>query len=436
VFSTLARRFGVTVVAGSLVLPAPRVEEGRVVVEDGPLAHASFVFRPDGSLHDRSVKKCLLGHDERGFMQAGLIVDLPSFEPPAGRLGVLIGRDSFSQAPPSRVPSSRAAVGCAASCPRGALGSGPAYDGRMRRPLLLLTAVLSLLGLARCECGGEPPAREHAGASDDGGAAPRDGGADDDDGGQAVADAGARPADAGTEPADAGTEPADAGAPPLPDAGSVNPPVGNGLWLEAVAGPTSGFTTADAIVHVGGELFVVAVVTNPYAPVTLVSGFGIAWTKRRAQCSSRNTTGIELWTAQNPAANGPLSVTLAYETQDAALLAARYVNVRPSSPGQTASANSSGPAGPCTFSNVGLDETSYAVSLSPVSYGSLVFSAVTTSGASHAPGAGFVALDEVAFGALGLAAQEGVAAQSPLVVSGSLSGPADWAAVALELRGF
>ena len=49
VFSTLAREFGVTLVAGSAVLPQPFVQGGELRAGRGPLYNVSVVFRPDGS---------------------------------------------------------------------------------------------------------------------------------------------------------------------------------------------------------------------------------------------------------------------------------------------------------------------------------------------------------------------------------------------------
>lgn len=93
--STLARRYGVTLVAGSGLLPSPGVENGRVVAGDGPLRHVALVFAPSGALLGEPVVKCFLGPEERGFVEPGVVDLRPTFETPAGRLGVLIGRDAF-----------------------------------------------------------------------------------------------------------------------------------------------------------------------------------------------------------------------------------------------------------------------------------------------------------------------------------------------------
>ncbi len=49
-FGGLAKEFGVTLVAGSIVLPAPYVEHGVLHAGQGPLFNSSLVFAADGSL--------------------------------------------------------------------------------------------------------------------------------------------------------------------------------------------------------------------------------------------------------------------------------------------------------------------------------------------------------------------------------------------------
>lgn len=92
---TLARRYGVTLVAGSGLLPSPSVEGGRLVVGDGPLRHVALVFGPDGSVLGEPVAKCFVGPEEASFVTPGVIDRRPTFDTPAGRLGVLLGRDAF-----------------------------------------------------------------------------------------------------------------------------------------------------------------------------------------------------------------------------------------------------------------------------------------------------------------------------------------------------
>lgn len=206
-------------------------------------------------------------------------------------------------------------------------------------------------------------------------------------------------------------------------------------------GPTSGFTTSDSLENAGDELFVAVVATTPYAPASLVSGFGVTWTRRQAQCSSRNSGGgVEIWTARNPAGNGPVSVTLSYETSNAAFVLLRYTNVDALSPvGASSSSNTSGQGGACTASNPALDSASYRVSLSGLAYSSRVVSAVASRGASHGAGNGFVEIEEASAGqadaVASVAVQDRVVLTPSVDAEGALGGAADWAAAAVEIRG-
>ena len=63
-FGGLAETYGVTIVAGSIVLPEPRVEEGVLLVGDGPLYNVSLVF-------DRTGQP--LGQPQRHAFEAGTL---------------------------------------------------------------------------------------------------------------------------------------------------------------------------------------------------------------------------------------------------------------------------------------------------------------------------------------------------------------------------
>jgi predicted amidohydrolase len=94
-FGGLARRHGITIVAGSVVLPRPIVRAGRLSCGPGPLENVSAVFDPDGRLHEGLARKCFPVAQERPWLAAASVADLPAFETPAGRLGVLVCADSW-----------------------------------------------------------------------------------------------------------------------------------------------------------------------------------------------------------------------------------------------------------------------------------------------------------------------------------------------------
>ncbi len=104
-FSRLARDFGVTVVAGSTVLPNPSVRRDKIVAGEGPLYNVSAVFGPDGIPYPKLVRKVNLTSAESPFLASGSVTELPVFETPAGRLGVLICADSWYPEPYDRLRS-------------------------------------------------------------------------------------------------------------------------------------------------------------------------------------------------------------------------------------------------------------------------------------------------------------------------------------------
>ena len=95
VFSGLARKYGATVVAGSIVLPSPEVRDGELVVGGGALYNVSVVYRPDGSAYEDVVRKVFPIDVEQPFIARGAAADVPVFDTPAGRLGVLICADAW-----------------------------------------------------------------------------------------------------------------------------------------------------------------------------------------------------------------------------------------------------------------------------------------------------------------------------------------------------
>jgi predicted amidohydrolase len=94
-FSHLARVYKVTIVAGSIVLPAPYVASGTLVTGDGPLYNVSLIYRPDGRPDPHIVHKVHPITAELPFTAAAAPLHLSVFDTPAGRLAVLICADSW-----------------------------------------------------------------------------------------------------------------------------------------------------------------------------------------------------------------------------------------------------------------------------------------------------------------------------------------------------
>ena len=95
VFSQLAKKYHCTLVGGSIVLPAPQIKDGVVMVTNGPLYNVSVIYRPDGSADPKLVRKVFPIMTESTFIARASLIDLPVFDTPAGKLGVLICADAW-----------------------------------------------------------------------------------------------------------------------------------------------------------------------------------------------------------------------------------------------------------------------------------------------------------------------------------------------------
>ena len=95
VFSQLAHQYSVTIIAGSIILPEPQISGPDLILTEGFLRNASIVCKPDGTLYACPVYKAFPTSRELAFIAPASVSDLPSFETPAGRLGILICADSW-----------------------------------------------------------------------------------------------------------------------------------------------------------------------------------------------------------------------------------------------------------------------------------------------------------------------------------------------------
>ena len=94
-FGGLAKEFGVTLVAGSIALPEPRVENGALLPGKGPLYNISVVFGRDGALMGTPQPQLLPTYEEQSYIQPSPDHELNVVNTPAGRLGILLGSDSW-----------------------------------------------------------------------------------------------------------------------------------------------------------------------------------------------------------------------------------------------------------------------------------------------------------------------------------------------------
>ncbi|HET9587703.1 MAG TPA: carbon-nitrogen hydrolase family protein, partial [Anaerolineales bacterium] len=94
-FARIAREHSVTAIAGSIILPAPQISSGQLVTHQGPLYNASVVYGSDGIARQPLIRKAFPTARELTFITPASASDIPSFDTPAGRLGVLVCADSW-----------------------------------------------------------------------------------------------------------------------------------------------------------------------------------------------------------------------------------------------------------------------------------------------------------------------------------------------------
>lgn len=94
-FGGLAKEFHVTLVAGSIVLPEPSVIDGQLKVGSGALFNSSVVFGRDGAPLGQPQRQMHPIFDQHEVLEANEEHAVNVVDTPAGRLGVLIGSDSW-----------------------------------------------------------------------------------------------------------------------------------------------------------------------------------------------------------------------------------------------------------------------------------------------------------------------------------------------------
>ncbi len=94
-FGGLAKEFNVTLVAGSIVLPEPSIRDGQLKPGSGALFNSSVVFGRDGVPLGPAAAADAPGLRSTGSAGRRSRSNLNVVDTPAGRLGVLIGSDSW-----------------------------------------------------------------------------------------------------------------------------------------------------------------------------------------------------------------------------------------------------------------------------------------------------------------------------------------------------
>ncbi len=94
-FSVLAKKYQVHIVAGSILLPEPKLETGNLILGEGPLYNISLVYQPNGQPYNQLVKKVYPTEEEQPFVAQGPKTELPVFQTSLGTLGVVICADAW-----------------------------------------------------------------------------------------------------------------------------------------------------------------------------------------------------------------------------------------------------------------------------------------------------------------------------------------------------
>jgi uncharacterized repeat protein (TIGR02543 family) len=198
--------------------------------------------------------------------------------------------------------------------------------------------------------------------------------------------------------------------------------------------------TSTTLTAVSGQLYLAAISTRPKVNVLSVIGLGLNWTLVMAQCSGRNTTGVQVWKAQGiPNSNDVVKATLASAPDNAAIAVSRYSGVDGVTPiGNVISGNTNGANGLC-FN--GADTNLYSFDLVTTTDSAMAYGAVTMRSKTHTPGTGYIERVEIKQGSINNTAasvaveDKIIASASTATINGSFQGGiVDWAFVGLEMK--
>ncbi|NTV23717.1 MAG: hypothetical protein HGA85_05075 [Nanoarchaeota archaeon] len=97
VMSGLSSKYGVMIVAGSLVVPNPTIEKSSLKTSPGKLYNTSIVYNADGTPDTKVTRKLHPIDEELGFSACGIGKDLHVYETPLGKMLLLICADGWYQ---------------------------------------------------------------------------------------------------------------------------------------------------------------------------------------------------------------------------------------------------------------------------------------------------------------------------------------------------
>ncbi len=96
-FAKLARDYKVPILAGSIILPSPKVVRGELVIDPkGPLYNVSVPFSADGKVMDPLIRKTLITQEEDLILSAGEVNQDRTWIVPGWKVAVFIGTEVFN----------------------------------------------------------------------------------------------------------------------------------------------------------------------------------------------------------------------------------------------------------------------------------------------------------------------------------------------------
>jgi hypothetical protein len=95
IFASLASKYKVTIVAGSILLQNPAIVGQQIRIRNGPLYNVTAVFNPDGTMQPELVYKAFPIETEQPFLASKPVAGLPTYDLPTGRTSVAICADAW-----------------------------------------------------------------------------------------------------------------------------------------------------------------------------------------------------------------------------------------------------------------------------------------------------------------------------------------------------
>lgn len=97
-FSDLAKQYKIPILAGSIVLPNPKLVKGSIVLEpNGPLYNVSIPFSADGKIMDPLIRKTILSDLEKTILESGDVNQDRVWVVPGWKVAVFLGQEVFNE---------------------------------------------------------------------------------------------------------------------------------------------------------------------------------------------------------------------------------------------------------------------------------------------------------------------------------------------------